>query len=54
MKTHMKTFLLSLIGLALSATASFAQVSVTATAGTVGPTAYTTVKGAIDAINARK
>jgi hypothetical protein len=29
-----------------------AQVSVTATAGTVGPTAYATVKGAFDAINA--
>jgi hypothetical protein len=28
-----------------------AQVSVTATAGTTGPTAYTTVKGAFDAIN---
>ena len=35
----------------MSATAS-AQVSVTATAGTVGPTPYTTVKGAFDAINA--
>lgn len=29
-----------------------AQVSVTATAGTTGPTAYTTLKGAFDAINA--
>ena len=29
-----------------------AQVSVTATAGTPGPTAYTTVKAAFDAINA--
>ena len=29
-----------------------AQVSVTATAGTVGPTAYTTLKLAFDAINA--
>ena len=31
---------------------SFAQVSVTATAGTTGPTAYTTLKGAFDAVNA--
>ncbi|MFN8259593.1 MAG: GEVED domain-containing protein [Chitinophagales bacterium] len=29
-----------------------AQVSVTATAGTTGPTAYTTLKGAFDAVNA--
>ena len=34
------------------AAAAFAQVSVTATAGTVGPTAYTTVKLAFDAVNA--
>jgi len=31
---------------------AFAQVSVTATAGTSGPTAYTTLKGAFDAVNA--
>ena len=36
----------------LSITALSAQVSVTATAGTVGPTSYTTLKGAFDAINA--
>ncbi|HEX2629560.1 MAG TPA: hypothetical protein VHM26_11120, partial [Chitinophagaceae bacterium] len=29
-----------------------AQVSVTASAGTTGPTAYTTLKGAFDAVNA--
>src|SRR5262245_13753331 len=29
-----------------------AQVSVTATAGTTGPTTYTTLKGAFDAVNA--
>ena len=32
--------------------ASMAQISVTATAGTMGPTAYTTLKAAFDAINA--
>ena len=31
---------------------AWAQVSVTATAGTTGPTAYTTLKGAFDAVNA--
>lgn len=31
---------------------TLAQVSVTATAGTTGPTAYTTLKGAFDAVNA--
>lgn len=31
---------------------SFAQVSVTATAGTTGPTSYTTLKTAFDAVNA--
>lgn len=35
----------------MSASAS-AQVSVTATAGTLGPTPYTTLKGAFDAVNA--
>jgi hypothetical protein len=29
-----------------------AQISVTATAGTTGPTVYTTLKGAFDAVNA--
>ena len=48
----MKTFFLLLAGLTAFASASFAQVSVTATAGTVGPTSYTTVKLAFDAINA--
>ena len=48
----MKLFFLPLAGLTLFATAGLAQVSVTATAGTTGPTAYTTVKGAFDAINA--
>ncbi len=41
-------FLLALIGITAQANA---QVSVTATAGTVGPTAYTTLKGAFDAVN---
>jgi hypothetical protein len=31
---------------------SFAQISVTATVGTTGPTTYTTLRGAFDAINA--
>ena len=44
--------LLSFIALSLFASTSFAQVSVTATAGTLGPTPYTTVKLAFDAINA--
>ena len=43
---------LSLIVLAGFLNQAFAQVSVTATAGTLGPTAYTTLKGAFDAINA--
>ena len=36
----------------LLTTAAYSQVSVTATAGTAGPTVYTTLKGAFDAINA--
>jgi hypothetical protein len=44
-------FLLGFV-LILCSFAGFAQVSVTATAGTTGPTAYTTVKAAFDAINA--
>src|SRR5690348_16187448 len=35
----------------LLAITGMAQVSVTATAGTTGPTSYTTLKGAFDAIN---
>ena len=45
-------FLLVFLALAFSAAASFAQVSVTATAGTTGPTVYTTVGAAFTAINA--
>lgn len=41
-------FMLSLMASAVG----LAQVSVTATAGTTGPTAYTTLKGAFDAVNA--
>ncbi|PQJ09391.1 hypothetical protein CJD36_019295 [Flavipsychrobacter stenotrophus] len=36
----------------LFATVAHAQISVTATAGTVGPTVYTTLNGAVNAINA--
>jgi hypothetical protein len=36
----------------LSTFKAISQVSVTATAGTTGPTAYTTLKGAFDAVNA--
>ena len=52
MKTEIKTLFLLLAGLTLFATDGFGQVSVTATAGTAGPTPYTTLKGAFDAINA--
>jgi hypothetical protein len=38
--------------LAMMSAVASAQVTVTATAGTVGPTPYTTLKGAFDAINA--
>lgn len=48
-KLRLFTFLLFLT---LNACISYAQVSVTATAGTTGPTPYTTLKGAFDAINA--
>ena len=56
-KTSMQKFLstktlLAFAFLLLSVFASQAQVFVSATAGTVGPTAYTTVKLAFDAINA--
>lgn len=44
--------LFMLTALALSNAAAEAQVSVTATAGDPGPTPYTTLKGAFDAINA--
>ncbi|TCZ71014.1 PKD domain-containing protein [Flaviaesturariibacter aridisoli] len=43
------TFLAAFVLCALGAAA---QVSVTATTGTLGPTSYTTLKGAFDAINA--
>ncbi len=46
----MKTLIL--LALALLSWPVSAQVSVTATAGTPGPTSYTTLKGAFDAINA--
>src|SRR5204863_1337482 len=42
---------LAIIGLTLFASSSFAQVEVTASAGTANAS-YTTVKGAFDAINA--
>jgi hypothetical protein len=42
----------SMFAMAMMASQANAQVSVTATAGTVGPTPYTTVKLAFDAINA--
>ena len=45
-----KIYLLLFIAFFTSAVS--AQVSVTATAGTVGPTTYTTLKLAFDAINA--
>src|SRR5580765_6655940 len=47
----MKKVFLPLLGLTLFASASFAQVDVTATAGTASAS-YTTLKGAFDAINA--
>lgn len=49
-----KVLCTSLIAFALLAIAqsSYAQVSVTATAGTPGPTSYTTLKAAFDAVNA--
>ncbi len=47
-----KFFLLCFCSLSLPLARSSAQVSVTATAGTPGPTAYTTLKGAFDAVNA--
>ncbi|MES2702488.1 MAG: Ig-like domain-containing protein [Bacteroidota bacterium] len=48
-----KIYLLLLVLVCLIITATtYAQISVTATAGTVGPTTYTTLNGAITAINA--
>ncbi len=44
--------LLTFICSFLLSTRTIAQVSVTATAGTTGPTSYTTLKGAFDAVNA--
>lgn len=52
MKKHYPSFLFLLILSVLLASRSQAQVSVTATAGTTGPSAYTTLKGAFDAVNA--
>lgn len=45
-------FLLVLFFSFLSTFKAISQVSVTATAGTTGPTVYTTLKGAFDAVNA--
>ncbi len=46
------TWLIVLAASLLLAASASAQVSVTATAGDPGPTAYTTLKGAFDAVNA--
>src|SRR4051794_2543849 len=51
MRSLYSQFLLLVTAVFLSAT-SFAQISVTATVGTTGPSPYTTLKGAFDAINA--
>lgn len=51
MRKFYQKILLSALALTLSL-AGFAQVSVTATAGTAGPTSYTTLKAAFDAVNA--
>src|SRR5262245_25195482 len=40
-----------LLILTLMETSAAGQVSVSATAGTIGPTAYTTLKAAFDAVN---
>ncbi|HKP02354.1 MAG TPA: Calx-beta domain-containing protein, partial [Chthoniobacterales bacterium] len=50
--SRLSKVLLVLAMLALSATASFAQVTVTATAGVTGPTPYVTLGQAFQAINA--
>ena len=50
--SRLKKVLLLLAGLALPAAASIAQVSVTATAGVLGPTPYATLGQAFQAINA--
>lgn len=55
MKKHYPTlfaFVFLVLSAFLFAAGATAQVSVTATAGTTGPTVYTTLKGAFDAINA--
>ncbi len=51
MRKFYQKILLSALALTLTL-AGFAQVSVTATAGTAGPTSYTTLKAAFDAVNA--
>jgi hypothetical protein len=51
MRSLYSKFLLLVTAIFLSVT-SFAQISVTATVGTTGPSPYTTLKGAFDAINA--
>ena len=47
MKQVLVTFTLIMVGI-LSA---FSQINVTATSGTLGPTSYTTLKAAFDAVN---
>ncbi len=49
---YLRTLLLALLCSCIIHFTTNAQVSVTATAGTTGPTPYTTLKGAFDAINA--
>ncbi|WP_118949712.1 T9SS type A sorting domain-containing protein [Taibaiella helva] len=51
MKHHYFRLLLVLSGLFPCIKTTTAQVSITATAGATGPTAYTTLKGAFDAVN---
>jgi Ig-like domain CHU_C associated/PKD-like domain/Secretion system C-terminal sorting domain len=48
----MKKIYFMLLTILFAATSINAQVTVTATAGTPGPTVYTTLKGAFDALNA--
>ena len=51
MKKSARFFFTVIIIAVLLAGSAFAQVSVTATSGTTGPTTYTTLKGAFDKIN---
>jgi uncharacterized membrane protein YjjB (DUF3815 family) len=46
-----KLYSFFLLTLLLCASVSFSQISVTASAGAAGPTAYTTLKAAFDAVN---